>query len=43
MAQSHGVGMAVGFTRRRGNQPQSRADMACETTPSGEPAADGAK
>lgn len=43
MAQSHGVGMTVSFTRRRRNQPQPRADMTGEITPSGEPAADGAK
>jgi hypothetical protein len=43
MAQGHGVGVAVGFARRRGNQPQTGTDMAGEMTPSGEPAAGGAQ
>ena len=43
MAQGHGVGMAVGFTRRCGNQSQTRTDVACEIAPSGEPAAGGAQ
>jgi hypothetical protein len=43
MAQGHGVGLAVGFARRRGNQPQTGADKAGEIMPSGEPATGGAQ
>jgi hypothetical protein len=43
MAQSHGVGLAVDFTRRYGNPPQIRPHMAGENPPSGKPAADGAQ
>lgn len=43
MAQSHGIGPAVDFTRRRGNPSQMRSHMAGESPPSCKPSADGAQ